>query len=152
MDALIKKASIGTRLARVRYATQPAKFQQFDALTYRRAGRDGRYQQALDFESVWKTVEPTWTFKPDPAGPVLTLGQFTTWRDIIVTTRQVNHSELVRNESHERSKLHVMADDLNGISVRWYEAATTQYAVGTVAGNLIRTIPTTYDPNRAPGR
>ena len=37
-------------------------------------------------------------------------------------------------------------------SVKWYDMATATFAEPTVAGQLVRTIPTTYDPNRAPRR
>ncbi len=36
--------------------------------------------------------------------------------------------------------------------MQWYEAATAAFAPDTPNGYLIRTIPTSYNPNEAPGR
>jgi hypothetical protein len=37
------------------------------------------------------------------------------------------------------------------LCVDWYEAATATFAGETTPGALVRTVPTTYDPNRPPG-
>ena len=154
LDGLISDAQVGTRLARQRYKSQLENLEQFDGLVYRPAGRDGRYQQALDFEVAWLTAEPAWTFKVDPTlpAPALTLAAYTARRAAIVTGAQVTHAQKHAFEGHERSKLHRLADALNRISVDWYDTATAQFGDDTVPGMLIRTIPTTYDPNRVPGQ
>ena len=154
LDGLISDAQVGTRLAKQRYKSQLEKLEQFDGLVYRPAGRDGRQAQAVDFEAAWQTAEPAWTFKVDPLSPApaLTLAAYSARRAAIAATAHVNHALKKAFEGHERSKLHGMADALNRISVDWYDTATAQFDQDTVPGMLIRTIPTTYDPNRVPGQ
>jgi hypothetical protein len=147
LDGLVADASLGTRLARIEFRDESEKLQLFEGLRYRTAGRDSRYDQVLEFEAGWNEANPAWVFKAP-----MTLAQFTARREAIVTGREVAHAAAGKAEQHERARLHKMADGLNRISVDWYEVATATFAQDTVAGQLVRTIPTTYDPNRAPGK
>ena len=52
----------------------------------------------------------------------------------------------------ERGILWDKADYVWELSVQWYEVATATYEADTPQGYLIRTIPTTYYPNEAPGQ
>ena len=145
LDGLIAAASDGSRLARGRYKAQPVKFQLFEGLKYPTAGRTARYQQALDFEVAWQLAEPAWVFQTG-----LTLAAYRLRREAIVTGAQVAHAAADAAEGHERAKLHFMADELHRVSVDWYEEATVKFDADTVPGQLVRTIPTSYNPNRGP--
>jgi hypothetical protein len=146
LDLLIADAALGTRLGRVKYADDAVKLRHFELLRYPNSGRNGRYLQALGFEKAWKKVNPAWVFKTG-----LTQAQFKT-RRLAIVGREEAHVEAITDERNERALLHSMADAVNQICVKWYDVATATYGSDTVAGQLIRTIPTTYDPNRVPGR
>ena len=45
-----------------------------------------------------------------------------------------------------------LTDELNQVSVPWYAVATPNLAEYMVERQLIRTIPTSYNPNRPPGQ
>lgn len=146
LDLLIADAALGTRLGRVKFSANAAKLRQFDLLRYRVVGRDGRYAQALAFEKAWKTADAAWVFKSG-----LAQAQFKT-RRLAIVDREEAHVEAVAAERLQRALLHGMAEGVNEISVKWYDVATATFAEPTVPGQLIRTIPTTYDPNRVPGK
>jgi hypothetical protein len=142
--SLLTDASLGIRLGRVHFAGQPVKLRLFEGLRTNGQGRDARYKQALEFESSWEKTDAAWTFKP-----TVTLASFKTRRQAI-KNREDAHVAAQKNEQHERAVLHDLADKLNRISVDWYEVATATFAGDTVAGQLVRTVPTTYEPNRPP--
>ena len=52
----------------------------------------------------------------------------------------------------ERGMLWEKADYVWDLSVQWYEMATAAFEADTPTGYLIRTIPTTYNPNEVPGQ
>jgi hypothetical protein len=147
LDGLIDDAQLGTNMARYRYKDQPDKLFLFDSLGYRSTGRDGRYTQALGFQAAWQNVEPAWVFKQN-----LTLANYSARREAVVTLLQVAHFNAVAAERHQRATLHAWADELNQVSVQWYAVVTSNFAEHTVPGQLIRTIPTTYNPSRPPGQ
>ncbi len=146
LDSLVADGSLGLRLARVRYKDQPIKLRLFDGMSLESNGRAAKYQFALDFESAWERAEPAWIFKP-----TITLASYVTRREAI-KTKEKNDRVAEKNEQHERAYLHSLAEGLNAISVDWYEVATATFGDDTVAGQLVRTIPTTYDPNRVPSK
>ena len=146
LDLLLEDSSLGTRLARVEFQNDRFKSSLFANLRNNGAGRGVRYEQALDFEVAWKKADALWVFKPG-----LTLANFTLRRKAI-RTREEAYDIAQRDERNERLFLHSMADDLNAICVDWYEVGTATFGEHTVPGQLIRTIPTTYDPSRPPGR
>lgn len=146
LETLIADAMLGNRLAQGKFAALPVKLRQFDNLRFKPNGREARYKQASAFEKAWKKADAAWLFKPG-----LTLAQFTTRRKAI-RDREDAHGDAVCDERHERALLHSMAADLNAVSVKWYDIATATFAENTVPGQLIRTVPTTYNPNRPPGQ
>jgi hypothetical protein len=147
LAALIAEAQLGTQLARVRYQDQPNRLQYFRNLEYRGTGRDARYSQALAFEVSWEKAEPGWVFKP-----LLTLAAYRARREAVPMVTERAHVTAVKEEQHQRAVLHDWADEMNKVCVNWYAVATATFAEDTVPGQLVRTIPTTYNPNRPPGR
>ena len=147
LDGLIDDAQLGRNMARYRYKEAADKLFLFDSLGYRSTGRDGCYTQALGFQAAWQKVESAWVFKQN-----LTLANYSARREAVVTTLQLAHFNAVAAECHQRAILHAWADELNQVSVQWYAVATSNFAEHTVEGQLIRTIPTTYNPNRPPGQ
>lgn len=146
LDLLLADSSLGTRLARVEFQNDRFKSSLFASLRNNGTSRVARYEQALDFEVAWKKADAQWVFKSG-----LTLADFTLRRKAI-RTREEAHDIAERDERNERLLLHSQADDLNAVCVDWYEVATATFAEHTVPGQLVRSIPTTYDPNRPPGR
>ena len=144
---LVDDAQLGTRAGRIKYKAQPVNLHLFKTLKYPTAGRDNRYKQAHAFEKVWnKLGGSAWNFKTG-----LTFEIFKQRREALLTIED-NHVAAETDEKHERALLHSMADDLNTFSVDWYAVATETFGPATVPGQLIRTIPTTYDPARPPGK
>lgn len=147
LAGLIADAQLGTHLARVRYQNQPGKLQYFRNLEYRGTGRDARYAQALAFEVSWEKAEPNWVFKPG-----LTLAAYRARREAVPMITERAHVSAAKEEQHQRAILHDWADEMNKVCVNWYAVATATFAEDTVPGQLVRTIPTTYNPNRPPGQ
>jgi hypothetical protein len=146
LDSLLEAAALGLRLGRVKFKEQPIKLRLFEGLRTNGTGRDARYKQALDFEAAWEKADPTWQFKP-----TLTLAVFKTNR-LAITGLQEAHVAAEKHEQHERAYLHSLAEAVNQVNVDWYEVATATFGEKSVAGQLVRTIPTTYDPNRPPSQ
>lgn len=147
LDALLADARLGTRLGRGKWDTNEVKMSLFKRLRYTSAGRDRRLKQAIAFEAAWKKADSAWVFKTG-----LTLAVFTTRRTAITNTRIINHANAEADEAGERVMLHTLAEDLDKLSVKWYDLATATFPRDTPAGQLLSTIPTTYDPNRPPGQ
>jgi hypothetical protein len=146
LDSLLEDARLGVNLGRFKFRADTAKLKLCENLTFPTAGRDKRYKQLLAFEAVWQKADPAWVFKTG-----LTLAIYSSRREALVTTFEPNHVAAETNEKHQRAILHFWADELNEVSVQWYAVATSTFAEDTVPGQLIRTIPTTYNPNRPPG-
>ena len=146
LKALIDDAQHGTNLGRFKFKSVGPKLRLFEALQYRNTGRDGQYTQALRFEIAWRKADPTWVFKPG-----MTLAQYAVRREAIVTGLEPGHVAAETDERHQRATLHAWADEMNNVAVNWYRIATSTFAEQSIPGQLIRTIPTTYNPNRPPG-
>jgi hypothetical protein len=145
ISLLLADAGFGASLGRVKYKHDPVRLHLFEGLRHGGGGREESYRQALDFEGSWRAADPAWIFRAP-----LTLALFKQRREAL-RGREDAYVTADKNEARERSLFHVMANDLNAISVDWYETATTWFGANTVPGALIRTIPTTYDPARPPG-
>ncbi len=145
MDKVVEEVSLGLRLARLRFKGQMARAGLFAGLRLNNTGRESRQQQALDFELSWKKADPIWVFKEG-----LSLAVFRAQR-LALRDLDEAHLTAVKDETFTRGRWHDSARWLHEQCVDWYEAATATFDEGTVPGQLIRTIPTTYDPNRPPG-
>jgi hypothetical protein len=53
---------------------------------------------------------------------------------------------------NQRGVLNDLANEVYDLCVRWYELATGYWPEDTVEGSLIRTIPTSYNPDQLPGQ
>jgi hypothetical protein len=146
LGSLVDDGSLGLRLARVRFKDQPVKLALFDGIALASDGRESRYQFALDFEAAWKRAEPAWVFKDG-----VTLASYTARREAI-RGKETAYRDAVKNEQHERAYLHSLAAAVNDGSVDWYAVATATFPEATVAGQLVRTIPTTYNPDQPPSK
>ena len=133
---VFEDVSLGLRLARLRFKRQPAKAELFAGLRLNNTGRESRQQQALDFELSWKKADPIWVFRA---------------QRLALRELEEAHGAAAKDEMYARGLLRESARWLHEECVDWYEAATATFDEGTVPGQLIRTIPTTYDPNRPPG-
>lgn len=144
-NAVYELVSLGQRMGKLRFKGQRAKLKLFERLRLNNTGRESRQQQALAFEASWKKADPAWVFKEG-----LALGDFRTQRRALRDLEEA-HADAVKDEMFTRASLHEAGLGLHDLCVDWYEAATLTFAEDTVPGMLVRTVPTTYDPNRPPG-
>ena len=145
INLLLADAVFGSALARVKYKHDPVRLHLFEGLRHSGGGREVSYRQALEFEKSWKAADPAWVFQP-----LLTLALFKQRREAL-RTREDAHVDAEKAEAVERAQFHVLANEVNEVAVDWYEVATATFGPDTVAGALIRTIPTTYNPSQPPG-
>ena len=145
IEALLADVSFGQPMARLKFKADPARLRLFEGLSLKDRGREARHRQALDFESSWVQADATWTFKEG-----LTLEIFRERRRALRDLEEAYYAA-VKDELFARASLRTQAAALNELSMDWYEAATITFAEDTVPGSLVRSIPTTYDPNRPPG-
>jgi hypothetical protein len=103
-------------------------------------------KQGTAIEKAWKSSGVTW--KPTNA---LTFAVFSAFRANAKAKADL-HGAAKNNEDVARGILNDLANNLHDLSVRWYEMATGAFAPDTPQGSLIRTIPTSYNPDEAPGR
>lgn len=145
IDALLANVSFGQPMARLKFKADPARLRLFEGLPLKDRGRESRHRQALDFETSWAKADATWIFKEG-----LTLEIFRERRRALRDLEEAYYAA-VKDELFARATLRAQAAALNESGMDWYEAATITFAADTVPGSLVRSIPTTYDPNRPPG-
>lgn len=102
--------------------------------------------QGRNIESAWTTADLAWVPKTG-----LTLVAYQALQNTSLNKQAANASA-DKNANLERATLGVNADALYDLSVQWYLMATGAFAAGTINGDLIRTIPTQYNPNTLPGQ
>ena len=112
----------------------------------RRGSREKITQAGQAVESAWIAADAAWVPKSGLA--------LTDYQGLKNTSlnKQAANAAAERNTNLERATLGVRADELYDLSVQWYLMATGAFPVGTINGDLIRTIPTQYNPNVLPGR
>ena len=103
-------------------------------------------QQGRDIEAAWIAADAAWVPKSG-----LNLAAYQALQSTALN-RQSAYATADRNANLERATLGVNADALYDLSVQWYLMATGAFPAGTIEGDLIRTIPTQYNPNELPGR
>lgn len=121
------------------------------APAWRNLGADSRSRDRImktgqDIIAAWQTSDATWV----PKGG-LTLAAFT-GRQAAAVAKAALHNTADKLADMERGVLNDLLNEVYDLSVRWYELATGYWPENTVEGNLIRTIPTSYNPNAAPGQ
>lgn len=142
---LLEDISMGQQMARLKFKNDPARLRLFEGLPLKDRGREARHRQALDFETSWARADAAWIFKEG-----VTLEVFRQRRRALRDLEEACYAAM-KEELFARASLRTEAARLNEMSMEWYEAATITFAADTVPGQLIRSIPTTYDPNRPPG-
>ena len=145
LEAWHEETVLALKMGRLAFADTD-KAHLWSTLTANGGGRDRITREGRDLESAWKASDPTW--KPKPT---LTLAVFQAHRTLS-TTRQDAFNTADNNADIARAALHLQADYVYDLCVTWYEMATANFGLDTVEGELIRTIPTTYNPNQAPGQ
>ncbi len=109
-------------------------------------GRERIISEGTKIAEAWTNTNPAWV--PEPGK---TLAVFTALLAVAVTKfKAFNAADTTADE--ERGILWEKADYVWDLSVQWYELATAKFAADTATGYLIRTIPTSYNPNEAPGQ
>jgi hypothetical protein len=108
--------------------------------------RDRITKEGTELENTWNETNPAWVPKPEIT--------FTTFKAYRTTgeTKGRAHSVADKAASNERGMLITQANTIYDICVKWYELATGYFGTDTPQGILIRTIPTTYNPDQAPGQ
>ncbi len=99
-----------------------------------------------DVEAAWQAADVDWVPRTG-----LTLTDYRALQNTAFN-KQAAYATADRNLNLERVTLGVRADDLYDLSVQWYLMATGAFPEGTINGDLIRTIPTQYQPSVLPGR
>jgi hypothetical protein len=145
LDTLHRRTMQGVGMARSRHRDDPAKRSVLDPLSARGDSRAVILAEALDWESAWAQVEPTWS--PLPAN---TLAAFQALRRACTEDLKTAYSDARAAWRAQAEKLNEMAGALDDASMAWYADATRVFPAGTAEGDMLRgTIPTTYSPPAA---
>lgn len=115
-------------------------------LTNRSQARDKVMKTGQDIIAAWQTSGATWVPKSG-----LTLVAFTA-RQTAAVEKAAAHNTADKLADMKRGELHDLLNEVYDLSVRWYEIATGYWPEDSIEGSLIRTIPTSYNPNAAPGQ
>lgn len=118
----------------------------WNRVTANGGGRDRIISEGNELVLAWEASNPAWM--PKPAKTLALFKGLQTAADLKFKAWKL--AETI--EEQERGLLWTMADDVWDLSVAWYEMATAAFGPETPQGILIRTIPTSYDPNKAPGQ
>jgi hypothetical protein len=108
--------------------------------------RDRVTKDGTEIENTWKETNPAWVPKP-----AITFAAFQAYR----TSGEIKgraYSVADKAAANERGLLITQANTIYDVCVKWYELATSYFGTDTPQGILIRTIPTNYNPDQAPGQ
>lgn len=128
------------RLAKTHYRNDPVKLGMFEDLTITGVSRDVILKEGREVQAIWSEVDGTWRPAED-----LTNGGFGS----LIASGEAQLLVWGRKHAAWRHKARLVEDlalKLDDLNVAWYSDATTELAEGTVAGDLVRTVPTTYNP------
>lgn len=117
----------------------------FERLSASGQAQEEIYQAALRAESAMQKANPLWA---PTAG--LHHAAFKLKREAI-NTKEVLLSQADTAEADARHRHDFAVEGLNATAVDFYQVATGVFGPHTTQGQLVRTIPTTYDPNQPPG-
>lgn len=128
------------RLAKTRYRNQRVPSGMYADLRITAVSRDVIIDEGREVLETWLSVEAAW--EPSEG---LTTGSFGS----LIAAAEAQQKIWLRKQTEWRKKALIVEDcalNLDELNVAWYSDATTQVPAGTVAGDLIRTVPTTYNP------
>lgn len=108
--------------------------------------RDRITREGTELENTWKESDPAWV--PRTGLPFATFQAYRTTAEV----KGRAHSVADKAADNQRGLLITQANAIHDLCVKWYELATNDFAPDTAQGILIRTIPTGYNPDQAPGR
>jgi hypothetical protein len=108
--------------------------------------RDRIMSTGKDIIGAWQTSDAAWVPKPG-----LTLAAYTA-RQTAAVAKAAAHNTADKLADIKRGELNDLLNEVYDLSVRWYEIATGYWPKDSVEGSLIRTIPTSYNPNAVPGK
>jgi hypothetical protein len=108
--------------------------------------RDRIMATGRDIIAAWETSDALWTPKPG-----LTLVAYK-GRQTQAVLKNNAHDVADKAMDIQRGVLNDLANEVYDLCVRWYEVATGYWSEDTVEGSLIRTIPTSYNPDQLPGQ
>ena len=128
------------RLAKTHYRKEPVKLAMFDDLTITAVSRDVIIKEGREVHANWSEVEGTWKPAEDLVNSAF---------GSLIAAAESQLIILGRRQAAWRHKAKIVEDlaqKLDELNVAWYSDATTELAAGTVSGDLVRTVPTTYNP------
>ncbi len=129
-------------MAKNRQRTDAAKLSLLDSLEEKGDGRSATIEEAEDWLGVWDEIDPTWSPLPG-----VTVASFTTLKSDCGTLNKTCGRQRTAWR-HAAEDLGKLLNDLDDLSVTWYDDATRVFAPGTPQGDLIRgQVPTTYTPD-----
>lgn len=114
-------------------------------LTANGGGRERIIKEGKDLVAAWEKSDTLWVPKPGK-----TLAAFEAL-DTAAGTKLNVFNLAEKDASVERGMLWYKAEAVWELSVQWYEMAAAAFGPETPEGVLIRTIPTSYNPNEVPG-
>lgn len=114
-----------------------------------RAAQDSRgriMDTGKDIIAAWETSSALWIPKPG-----LTLVAYK-GRQTQAVVKSDAYDIADKAVDIQRGVLNDLANEVYDLCVRWYELATGYWPADSIEGNLIRTIPTSYNPDQLPGQ
>lgn len=146
LDAKIKllerQKVLAIGMAKNRHRADAAKLALLESLQEKGDGRSATIEEAEDWIGVWTEIDPDWS--PLPA---VTLATFTTLKTECDTLNKTLGRQRTawRRAAEDLGKL---LNDLDDLSITWYDDATRVFSPDTPQGALIRgQVPTTYTPD-----
>ena len=128
------------RLGKTRYRNQRVNLAMFESVDITGVSRDATIREGREVLETWLSVEAAWEPSED-----LTSGSFGS----LLAAAEAQQILWLRKHTEWRRKALIVEDlavKLDDLNVAWYSDATAELPEGTVAGNLVRTVPTTYNP------
>ncbi|MEO7932686.1 MAG: hypothetical protein ABIT76_05970 [Chthoniobacterales bacterium] len=145
LDQLHLWTTQGLGMARIKYRNQPLQFAKLDGLTAVGSSREETLAEALEWQTAWKKLDPSWA--PLPAN---TLVAFEALRDQCAGDLKTHYAAKQSDLRDETNTLAALARDMEDINEAWYADVCRVFVAGTPHGDMIRsTIPTTYTPPTA---
>ena len=128
------------REGRYSFRADAEKAAEFARLKTGGQSREAIYAQGDTARAAWAQVDVMWKYDPDIAQSYLA-----SLLSSVLSARTAHETAFTTWRGAAR-KLMNKARAIDTESVAWYAAAVRKFPAGTDAGDLIRTVPTTYTP------